>query len=94
MVNFQKKNILQVLIIIRMKLETQQGFAAENTAKDAKITYFSAKNEKELDLNVFFNNKGAALLEIHTNSIENAAELKRYMSLFKAWFGLNFGPIL
>jgi len=65
-------------------METHQGFTAENTAKDANISYFSAKNEKELDLNAFFNNKGAALLEIHTNSIENAAELKRYMSLFKA----------
>ena len=65
-------------------METQQGFTAENTAKDAKISYFSASNEKELDLAAFFNNKGAALLEIHTNSIENAAELKRYMSLFKA----------
>ena len=65
-------------------METQQGFTAENTAKDAHISYFSAKNEKELDLNAFFNNKGPALLEIHTNSIENAAELKKYMALFKA----------
>jgi 2-succinyl-5-enolpyruvyl-6-hydroxy-3-cyclohexene-1-carboxylate synthase len=65
-------------------METQQGFTAENTAKDANISYFSAKNEKELDLNTFFNNKGAAILEIHTNSIENAAELKKYMALFKA----------
>jgi 2-succinyl-5-enolpyruvyl-6-hydroxy-3-cyclohexene-1-carboxylate synthase len=65
-------------------METQQGFTAENTAKDANIRYFSAKNEKELDLKAFFNNKGAALLEIHTNSIENAAELKKYMNLFKA----------
>jgi len=65
-------------------METQQGFTAENTAKDANISYFSATKEKELDLNAFFNNKGAALLEIHTNSIENAAELKKYMALFKA----------
>jgi 2-succinyl-5-enolpyruvyl-6-hydroxy-3-cyclohexene-1-carboxylate synthase len=65
-------------------METQQGFTAENTAKDANISYFSAKNEQELDLNTFFNNKGAAILEIHTNSIENAAELKKYMALFKA----------
>jgi 2-succinyl-5-enolpyruvyl-6-hydroxy-3-cyclohexene-1-carboxylate synthase len=65
-------------------METQQGFTAENTAKDANISYFSARNEKELDVNAFFNNKGAALLEIHTNSIENAAELKKYMALFKA----------
>ena len=65
-------------------METQQGFTAENTAMDANISYFSAKNEKELDLNTFFSNKGPALLEIHTNSIENTAELKKYMALFKA----------
>ncbi len=65
-------------------METQQGFTAENTAKDANISYFSASNEKELDLDAFFNNKGAALLELHTNSVDNAEELKRYMSLFKA----------
>lgn len=65
-------------------METRQGFTAENTAKDAGIRYFSASNWSELDLVGFLNHPGAALLEIHTNSIENAAELKRYMSLFKA----------
>jgi 2-succinyl-5-enolpyruvyl-6-hydroxy-3-cyclohexene-1-carboxylate synthase len=65
-------------------METQQGFTAKNTAKDANIAYFSASNEKELDLNAFFNNKGAALLELQTNSVDNAEELKKYMSLFKA----------
>jgi 2-succinyl-5-enolpyruvyl-6-hydroxy-3-cyclohexene-1-carboxylate synthase len=75
-------------------METQQGFTAKNTAKDANIAYFSASNEKELDLNAFFNNKGAALLELQTNSVDNAEELKKYMSLFKVLFGLNFGPIL
>jgi 2-succinyl-5-enolpyruvyl-6-hydroxy-3-cyclohexene-1-carboxylate synthase len=65
-------------------METRQGFTAENTAKDAGINYFRASNPSELDLNTFLNNQGAALLEIHTNSIENAAELKRYMALFKA----------
>jgi 2-succinyl-5-enolpyruvyl-6-hydroxy-3-cyclohexene-1-carboxylate synthase len=64
-------------------METQQGFTAKNTAKDANIAYFSASNEKELDLNAFFNNKGAALLELQTNSVDNAEELKKYMSLFK-----------
>jgi 2-succinyl-5-enolpyruvyl-6-hydroxy-3-cyclohexene-1-carboxylate synthase len=65
-------------------METQQGFTAENTAKDAKISYFSASSSTELDLDSFLNNQGPALLEIHTNSIENAAELKKYMALFKA----------
>mgnify|MGYP006199794215 FL=1 len=65
-------------------METRQGFTAENTAKDAGINYFSASNPSELDLNAFLHNQGPALLEIHTNSIENAAELKKYMALFKA----------
>ena len=65
-------------------METRQGFTAENTAKDARIRYFSTSNPSELDLKTFLNHQGPALLEIHTNSIENAAELKRYMSLFKA----------
>jgi 2-succinyl-5-enolpyruvyl-6-hydroxy-3-cyclohexene-1-carboxylate synthase len=65
-------------------METRQGFTAENTAKDTGISYFSASNAEELDLNAFLHNQGPALLEIHTNSIENAAELKKYMALFKA----------
>ncbi len=65
-------------------METRQGFTAENTAKDAGISYFSASNVSELDLHSFLHNQGPALLEIHTNSIENAAELKKYMALFKA----------
>lgn len=64
-------------------METRQGFTAENTTKDAGISYFSASSAAELNLDSFLNNQGAALLEIHTNSIENSAELKRYMSLFK-----------
>ena len=65
-------------------METRQGFTAENTAKDAGISYYSASNPSELDLNTFLHNQGPALLEIHTNSIENSAELKKYMALFKA----------
>jgi 2-succinyl-5-enolpyruvyl-6-hydroxy-3-cyclohexene-1-carboxylate synthase len=42
------------------------------------------RNTRELNLPAFFENQGPALLEIFTNSVENAAELKRYMSLFKA----------
>jgi 2-succinyl-5-enolpyruvyl-6-hydroxy-3-cyclohexene-1-carboxylate synthase len=65
-------------------METHQGFTAENTAKDAGISYYSASNTRELNLPAFFENQGPALLEIFTNSVENAAELKRYMALFKA----------
>ena len=65
-------------------METKQSFTAENTCKDAGISYFSASSDTELNLDSFLHNQGPALLEIHTNSIENAAELKRYMSLFKA----------
>ena len=64
-------------------METHQGFTAENTSKDAGISYFSASSSNELELDSFLNNKGPALLEIHTNSIENTAELKKYMALFK-----------
>jgi 2-succinyl-5-enolpyruvyl-6-hydroxy-3-cyclohexene-1-carboxylate synthase len=64
-------------------METRQEFTAENTAKDAKIFYFSASSAAELNLDSFLHNQGPALLEIHTNSVENAAELKRYISLFK-----------
>ena len=65
-------------------MDTVQGFTAENTAKDAKISYFSASKTSDLKLEAFFKNKGPALLEIHTNSVENAEELKKYMALFKA----------
>ena len=65
-------------------METEQGFTAENTAKDAKISYFSASKTSDLKLDAFFKNKGPALLEIHTNSVENAEDLKKYMALFKA----------
>lgn len=65
-------------------METEQGFTAENTAKDAKISYYSASKNSDLKLDAFFKNKSPALLEIHTNSVENAEELKKYMALFKA----------
>jgi hypothetical protein len=65
-------------------METEQGFTAENTAKDAKMSYFSASKTSDLKLDTFFKNEGPALLEIHTNSVENAEELKKYMALFKA----------
>ena len=67
-------------------METQQRFMAKNSALDAGIAYFNVKNEGELNevLPRFFEKSHTAqLLEIETNSIQNAEALKAYMSLFK-----------
>jgi hypothetical protein len=48
------------------------------------MSYFSAGKTSDLKLDAFFKNEGPALLEIHTNSVENAEDLKKYMALFKA----------
>ncbi len=67
-------------------METEQKFTAKNTALDAGIAYFNAKNESELAeiLPRFFEKSHTAqLLEIETDSIQNAEALKAYMSLFK-----------
>jgi 2-succinyl-5-enolpyruvyl-6-hydroxy-3-cyclohexene-1-carboxylate synthase len=67
-------------------METQQRFTAKNTALDAGIAYFNAKNDGELAeiLPSFFEaSHTAQLLEIETDSIQNAEILKAYMSLFK-----------
>ena len=67
-------------------METEQRFRAKNTAIDAGIAYFNAKNEAELAaiLPEFFEkSQTAQLLEIETDSIQNAEHLKAYMSLFK-----------
>jgi len=67
-------------------METEQKFTAKNTALDAGIAYFNAKNESELAeiLSTFFEKSHTAqLLEIETDSIQNAEALKAYMSLFK-----------
>ena len=39
-------------------METKQSFTAENTCKDAGISYFSASNTDELDLKTFLNHQG------------------------------------
>ena len=67
-------------------METRQIFNAENTAKDAGVTYISVKNENELlhALNSFFQESDRAqLMEIESNSSINAAALAQYMALFK-----------
>ena len=67
-------------------METKQSLTAKNTADDAGLTYFSVDHfealpavlDKFLDLQM-----GACLVEIHTNSIQNAQVLQSYMALFK-----------
>ena len=65
---------------------TKQHITAENTAKDAGLTYLKAQNFNELNsiLPDFFA-PGAIgkLLEIFTDSTENTAALQAYMALFK-----------
>jgi len=68
-------------------METEQRFTAKNTCLDAGITYFNAKNENELAeilITFFEKSHRAQLLEIETDSLQNAETLKAYMSLFKA----------
>ena len=68
-------------------METQQNFTAKNTCLDAGINYYSARNFEEWNViseQFFKPNQKGALVEIFTNSIENAGELKKYMDLFRA----------
>ncbi len=68
-------------------METQQNFTAKNTCLDAGINYYSARNFEEWNViseQFFKTGQQASLVEIFTNSIENAGELKKYMDLFRA----------
>jgi 2-succinyl-5-enolpyruvyl-6-hydroxy-3-cyclohexene-1-carboxylate synthase len=68
-------------------METQQNFTAKNTCLDAGLNYYSAKNFEEWNViseQFFKTGQQASLVEIFTNSIENADELKKYMDLFRA----------
>ena len=68
-------------------METQQNFTAKNTCLDAGLNYYSARNFEEWNViseQFFKPNQKGALVEIFTNSIENAGELKKYMDLFRA----------
>jgi 2-succinyl-5-enolpyruvyl-6-hydroxy-3-cyclohexene-1-carboxylate synthase len=68
-------------------METQQNFTAKNTCLDAGLNYYSAKNFEEWNViseQFFKPGQKGALVEIFTNSIENADELKKYMDLFRA----------
>jgi UDP-2,4-diacetamido-2,4,6-trideoxy-beta-L-altropyranose hydrolase len=62
-------------------METQQNFTAKNTCLDAGLDYHSAKNFEEWNViseQFFKPNQKGALVEIFTNSIKNADELKKY----------------
>jgi 2-succinyl-5-enolpyruvyl-6-hydroxy-3-cyclohexene-1-carboxylate synthase len=68
-------------------METQQNFTAKNTCLDAGLNYYSARNFEEWNViseQFFKPGQKGALVEIFTNSIENADELKKYMDLFRA----------
>ena len=68
-------------------METQQNFTAKNTCLDAGLNYYSARNFEEWNViseQFFKTGQQASLVEIFTNSIENADELKKYMDLFRA----------
>ena len=65
---------------------TKQTFRAKNTAFDAEIDYYEAKNWSELTsvLTHFLEpSSRPKMLEITTDLSENTQELQRYMSLFK-----------
>jgi 2-succinyl-5-enolpyruvyl-6-hydroxy-3-cyclohexene-1-carboxylate synthase len=68
-------------------METQQNFTAKNTCLDAGLNYYSARSLEEWNViseQFFKTGQQASLVEIFTNSIDNADTLKKYMDLFRA----------
>ena len=68
-------------------METKQNLTAKNTCLDAGINYYSVSCFEDWDAisNQFFSpGQKGSLVEIFTNSIDNADELKKYMDLFRA----------
>lgn len=68
-------------------METKQNLTAKNTCLDAGINYHSVRSFDEWDTIAHqFLSPGQKgyLVEIFTNSIDNADELKKYMDLFRA----------
>jgi 2-succinyl-5-enolpyruvyl-6-hydroxy-3-cyclohexene-1-carboxylate synthase len=68
-------------------METKQHLTARNTCLDAGIDYYSVRNFADWNSiaeQFFISSPQAALVEIFSNSIENADELKKYMNLFRA----------
>jgi 2-succinyl-5-enolpyruvyl-6-hydroxy-3-cyclohexene-1-carboxylate synthase len=65
---------------------TNQPFQAKNTASDAGIDYYEAKDFNALNEQIgqFFEpGSRAKMLEIFTDSAQNTAALQAYMQLFK-----------
>ena len=64
--------------------ETRQVLHAENTARDFGLSYFKCNSEAELLLSLpeFFHKPGAALLEIVTENLANAAVYKAFKNNF------------
>jgi len=64
---------------------TEQKQTAEATAKDHQLNYWEASNKSELDdkLKLFIDCKEKALLEIHTNGLENTKALDDFKLLLK-----------
>lgn len=68
-------------------METKQNLTAKNTCLDAGIKYYSVKSFKDwenISTQFFSPSQQGILVEIFTNSIKNAVELKKYMDLFRA----------
>jgi 2-succinyl-5-enolpyruvyl-6-hydroxy-3-cyclohexene-1-carboxylate synthase len=65
--------------------ETRQLLQAENTAKDFGLKYFKCNTEAELlqMLPAFYQQKGAAILEIMTENLANAAVFKEFKNSFE-----------
>ena len=65
--------------------ETRQLLQAENTAKDFGLRYFKCESEEALALTLpeFYAHSGAAILEIMTDNLQNAAFFKEFKNSFE-----------
>jgi 2-succinyl-5-enolpyruvyl-6-hydroxy-3-cyclohexene-1-carboxylate synthase len=65
--------------------ETRQTLQAENTAKDFGMRYYSANSVESLleSLADFYVDKGAAILEIHTENLVNAEFFRTFKNNFE-----------
>ncbi|GAB3921851.1 2-succinyl-5-enolpyruvyl-6-hydroxy-3-cyclohexene-1-carboxylic-acid synthase [Larkinella terrae] len=71
--------------------ETEQPLSAENTAKDAGLTYRKVTSYQELEaaLPGFFVGEWAGLLEIETDKMTNAAQFQAYKALIQKTFNAD-----
>ena len=65
--------------------ETRQTLQAENTARDFGLRYFSTNSVESLleSLSEFYLDKGAAILEIHTENLINAEFFRTFKNNFE-----------